>query len=314
MPDYPYNMVTILGPTASGKTSVAVHLADELNSEIISADSRQVYREMNIGTGKDYGEYVVNNRKIPCHLTDIRVPGEKYNVFEFQQDFVTVFNKIRAKGKIPVLCGGSGMYIEAVVKGYKMLKVPENKPLRNQLEHKTLEELAQILASYKTLHNITDIDTRKRAIRAIEIEEYHGKHTRSSTSLPEINSLNIGIYPDRETRRKRISQRLFARLEQGMVDEVQRLLDRGVLPEDLIYYGLEYKYITEYLTGKYDYNTMTGKLETGIHQFAKRQMTWFRGMERKGVKIHWIDGLLPAGEIVRQIMGLLIKNTGGLKR
>lgn len=285
-------LITILGPTASGKTSVAVGLARRLDTEIISADSRQLYRRMDIGTGKDLSEYRVDGSSVPYHLIDICEPGYRYNLFEYQQDFYRAYEEIRAKGKMPVLCGGTGLYIESVLKGYRLLSVPENKPLRDRLKDKSLEELTDILSRYKRLHNTTDTDTTKRAIRAIEIEEYALHHPVKEEETKPINSLIVGISIDRESRRERISQRLRARLEEGMVDEVRRLLAEGIDPENLIYYGLEYKYLTEYVIGRLSYETMVSQLEIAIHQFAKRQMTWFRGMERRGFTIHWLPAEL----------------------
>ena len=291
-----YDLITILGPTASGKTSLAAALAYKLGSEIISADSRQVYRRMNIGTGKDLEDYTVDGRRIPYHLIDIVAPGYKYNVFEYQRDFLAAYESIRRQGKLPIMCGGTGLYLESVLKGYRLLPVPENSDLRARLAGKSLKELTELLQSYKILHNTTDVDTPKRAIRAIEIEEYYKKTTTEERSFPTLQSFIIGIAIDRELRRKRITQRLQQRLDEGMVDEVRQLLDEGLKPEDLIYYGLEYKYVTLYVTGQLSYNDMFSQLETAIHQFAKRQMTWFRGMERRGFVIHWIDACLPMEE------------------
>jgi tRNA dimethylallyltransferase len=284
----PCELITVLGPTASGKTAFAVALANELNAEIISADSRQVYRGMTIGTGKDLDDYNVNGKSIPYHLIDICEPGEKYNIFRYQHDFHQVFDTIRSKGKIPVLCGGSGLYIEAVLKGYKLLDVPENPELRRALQKKSLPELENVLKSYKTLHNKTDIDNPRRVIRAIEIEEYYLKLPAGQRDYTPVNSLIIGIEVDRELRRKRISDRLQKRLDEGMIDEIHQLLDTGLSPEDLIYYGLEYKYLTLYVIGQLTYSEMFTQLETAIHQFAKRQMTWFRGMEKRGSTIQWM--------------------------
>ncbi len=298
-------LITIIGPTASGKTSLAAALAARLDTEIISGDSRQVYRGMDIGTGKDLADYVVEGQQIPYHLIDIRDAGEKYNVFEYQHDFHRVFAEIRAKGKLPILCGGTGMYIEAVLKGYKLLDVPQNPELRESLKGKSLAELEQLLASYKKLHNKTDVDSAQRAIRAIEIEEYYRTESPEQNEYAPIRSLIIGVNIDRELRRERISRRLRARLDEGMVDEVRRILASGVKPEDLIYYGLEYKYLTLYVTGVLSYVEMVSQLEIAIHQFAKRQMTWFRGMERRGFTIHWIDAQLPLPEKVQQIIDLI---------
>ena len=298
-------LITIIGPTASGKTALAAQVAYRLGTEIISGDSRQVYRRMDLGTGKDLGDYVVQGVPVPYHLIDIREPGTKYNVFEYQHDFHEAFAAIRAKGKVPVLCGGTGMYIEAVLKGYKLLDVPQNPALRESLKGKSLAELEQILASYKTLHNKTDVDSAQRAIRAIEIEEYYQTQAPDKHEYEPIDSLIIGLDIDREERRAKISHRLRERLKEGMVDEVRALLESGIPAEDLIYYGLEYKYLTQYVIGQLDYDEMVRLLEIAIHQFAKRQMTWFRGMERRGFEIHWIDASLPMDEKVQQVMNLI---------
>ena len=306
-PDSKYDLLVITGPTASGKTSLAVALADRLKGEIISADSRQVYRGMNLGTGKDYSEYTINGKTVPSHLIDIADPGYKYNLFEYQRDFKKVWNVLKERGKFPVVCGGSGMYVDSIITGYKMFEVPPDTGLRAKLEKKSIEELTEILSAYKRLHNVTDIDTKKRVIRAIEIEHFNRFGKEKQTQFPVLNPLIIGVMIDRDRRRKRISERLKQRLDTGMIDEVKKLLDEGVSREILIYYGLEYKYITLYLTGKIGYDEMVKDLETAIHQFAKRQMTWFRGMERKGTIIHWIDGELPMEEKVCQVMDLLGK-------
>ena len=294
MPDY--DLIAILGPTASGKTPFAAALANVLDTEIISADSRQIYRGMDLGTGKDLIDYTVNGKQIPYHLIDIADPGYKYNVFEYQRDFLTAYETIKQKGKLPVLCGGTGLYLESVLKGYKLLPVPENPELRARLADKSLEELTGILKQYKTLHNTTDVDTAKRAIRAIEIEEYYAHTPVDERTFPQLNSLIIGVDIDRELRREKISRRLRQRLDEGMVDEVRRLIEQGIQPDDLIYYGLEYKYLTLYVIGKLTYEEMYRELEIAIHQFAKRQMTWFRGMERRGFTIHWMDAGLPMEE------------------
>ena len=299
-------MITILGPTASGKTPVAARLASEIGGEIISADSRQVYRRMDIGTGKDLADYVVDGQQIPYHLIDIREPGTKYNLFEYQQDFYDAYQDIRSRGTVPILCGGTGLYIEAVLKGYHLSPVPQNQALRDSLEGKSLEELTQMLTELKTktgsnMHNTTDVDSCQRAIRAIEIETYNLQHPMPKRELPSVDSVIIGISINRELRREKITRRLKARLDNGMVEEVRALLDEGIPAEDLIYYGLEYKFVTEYLTGQTSYDEMFTHLEIAIHQFAKRQMTWFRGMERRGFNIHWIDGLLPMDDKISQI-------------
>lgn len=304
----PYNLLTVLGPTACGKTTLAVALADRLHSGVISADSRQVYRSMDLGTGKDLAEYFVNGHHVPYYLIDIVDAGYKYNVFEYQRDFLKVYDLLRADGRMPVLCGGTGMYLESVLRGYRLVEVPENKELRESLAGKSLEELTVMLKSYKQLHNTTDVDTCKRAIRAIEIEEYYRTSGANVREFPKINSLTIGLDVSRELRRERITRRLHERLSQGMVDEVRAILASGVKPEDLIYYGLEYKYLTLYVIGELSYKEMVAQLEIAIHQFAKRQMTYFRGMERRGVSIHWIDAMLPTGEKVDCIERLLIQN------
>jgi tRNA dimethylallyltransferase len=300
-----YDLLVVTGPTASGKTLLASALALKLNGEIISADSRQIYRQMNLGTGKDYTDYLEEGRQIPYHLIDIADPGYKYSVFEYQQDFIKVLGDLRSRNIFPVVCGGSGMYIDSVISGYKMIEVPPDPEVRASLEKKSLKELVVILSSYKKLHNKTDVDTKKRAIRAIEIERFIGTHKQNLNDFPVIKPLVTGVLFSREKRRERISERLKSRLEEGMVDEVRQLLVQGVDPETLIYYGLEYKYLTLYITGKISYEEMYSSLETAIHQFAKRQMTWFRGMERKGIKIHWIDGELPMNEKVEKVMKLL---------
>ena len=299
MPDY--DLIAILGPTASGKTPFAAALAYELNTEIISADSRQIYRGMDLGTGKDLADYTVNGRTIPYHLIDIADPGYKYNVFEYQRDFLISYESIKQKGCLPVLCGGTGMYLESVLKGYKLMPVPENPELRARLANHSLEELTEILEQYKTLHNSTDVDTVKRAIRAIEIEEYYAVHPVPEREFPKLNSLIIGVDIDRELRREKITRRLKQRLDEGMVDEVRRLTEQGISPDDLIYYGLEYKYLTLYLTGELGYEEMVEKLNVAIHQFAKRQMTWFRKMERDGFDIHWLESGIPMEEKVEVV-------------
>jgi len=306
MPDY--DLIAILGPTASGKTPFAAALANVLDTEIISADSRQIYRGMDLGTGKDLIDYTVNGKQIPYHLIDIADPGYKYNVFEYQRDFLTAYETIKQKGKLPVLCGGTGLYLESVLKGYKLLPVPENPELRARLADKSLEELTGILQQYKTLHNTTDVDTAKRAIRAIEIEEYYAHTPVDERTFPQLNSLIIGVDIDRELRREKISRRLCQRLDEGMVDEVHRLIEQGIQPDDLIYYGLEYKYLTLYVIGKLTYEEMYQELEIAIHQFAKRQMTWFRGMERRGFTIHWMDAGLPMEEKIAFVQAKLKGN------
>lgn len=319
-----YSMLTILGPTASGKTSLAAQLAAEINksvraaelgirnAEIISADSRQVYRGMDIGTGKDLADYTVDGKEIPYHLIDICEPGTKYNLFEYQQDFYNAYQDILQRGAFPILCGGTGLYIESVLKGYHLSPVPQNQELRDRLADKSLETLTDMLRDLKAqtgsnMHNRSDVDTVQRAIRAIEIETYNLQHPMPERELPAVDSLVVGVSIDREARREKITCRLKQRLEEGMVDEIQGLLDRGIPAENLIYYGLEYKFVTEYIIGKTTYEEMFRSLEIAIHQFAKRQMTWFRGMERRGFTIHWIDALLPMKQKVEQILDLMEK-------
>lgn len=303
-------MITILGPTASGKTAVAATLALRTGGEIISADSRQVYRRMDIGTGKDLADYTIGDVHIPYHLIDIAEPGTKYNLFQYQQDFHEAYADIRSRGKLPILCGGTGLYIEAVLGGYSLSPVPQNQALRDSLEGKSLEELTRMLVELKrqngsNMHNRTDVDTAQRAIRAIEIEMYNLEHPTPERQMPQVDSLVIGINIDRELRREKITRRLKARLDEGMCDEIQGLIDGGVNPEDLIYYGLEYKFITEYVIGRTSYDEMFRQLEIAIHQFAKRQMTWFRGMERRGFTIHWIDAAQSMDDKVDAIEALM---------
>ena len=296
-----YDLITILGPTASGKTTLAARLAYEMHTEVISGDSRQVYRRMDLGTGKDLEDYVVEGIQVPYHLIDIVEPGTKYNVFEYQRDFLKVYEELRGEGKVPVLCGGTGLYLESVLRGYRLMPVPENEALRTVLAGKSLEELTEMLKSYKQLHNTTDVDTPKRVIRAIEIEEYYRNHPAEGRDFPSIHALVVGIDIDRETRRRKISERLKQRLEHGMLDEIRDLLSEGIPAENLIYYGLEYKYLTQYVIGELTYEEMYRKLEIAIHQFAKRQMTWFRGMERRGIQIHWLEASSPMEDKVAQI-------------
>jgi tRNA dimethylallyltransferase len=299
-------MITILGPTASGKTPLAAALAREIGAEIISADSRQVYRRMDIGTGKDLDDY----GDVPYHLIDIAEPGSKYNLFQYQHDFLKAYEDITGRGVVPILCGGTGLYIEAVLKGYQLAPVPENKALRASLKGKSLAELTEMLVELKrkngsNMHNKTDVDSAQRAIRAIEIETFNGENPQQGAEIPPIESVIIGVDIDREERRRKITNRLKQRLETGMVEEVRALLDSGIPAEDLIYYGLEYKFVTEYIIGKTTYDEMFRQLEIAIHQFAKRQMTWFRGMERRGFTIHWIDAMQPRAEQVEQIKNFL---------
>jgi tRNA dimethylallyltransferase len=301
------DFITVLGPTATGKTKFAAHLALRLNAEIISADSRQIYRKMDIGTGKDYEDYMVEEHLIPCHLIDIKEPGYHYNLYEFQKDFLQAFHEIKGRGKSVILCGGTGMYIDSVLKGYRILKVPVNEELRSSLKGKSMEELTSKLESYKRLHNVSDTSSRPRLVRAIEIADYQSSFSANANTFPEFKSLILGVRVDREIRRERITKRLKVRLESGMIEEVQSLLDNGLQPQELIFYGLEYKYITLYLTGELSYEEMFLQLKTAIHQFAKRQMTWFRKMERQGTLIRWIDGCLPVNDMVDQALGLFQK-------
>ena len=303
-------MITILGPTASGKTAIAARLARDIGGEILSADSRQVYRGMDIGTGKDLADYTVDGHPVPYHLIDIADAGTKYNLFQYQQDFRTAYEDIVRRGATPILCGGTGLYIEAVVKGYALSPVPQNPVLRQQLEGKTLDELTDMLRGLKrqsgsAMHNTTDVDSCQRAVRAIEIETYNLEHATELRQMPAIDTTIIGVSVDRDVRRRKITDRLDRRLKEGMVDEIRGLLDRGINPDDLTYYGLEYKYVTEYVTGRLGYGEMRRQLEIAIHKFAKRQMTWFRGMERRGLTIHWVDGQQPMDRIQADIRNLL---------
>lgn len=304
-------LYVITGPTASGKTSKAVALAKAIDAEIISADSRQIYRGMDLGTGKDLDEY----DGVPYHLIDICDAGYKYNLFEYLRDYQAACADIRSRGKNVILCGGTGLYVESVLKGIELPPVPENRALRESLEGKSLEELTEILQSYKTLHNTTDVDNCKRAIRAIEIQKYYHEHPDleiKTTPHPVKNAVVVGVEIDRESRRQRITNRLKARLEAGMVDEVRRLIDSGIKPDDLIYYGLEYKFLTKYVIGELSYEDMFAQLEIAIHQFAKRQMTWFRGMERRGYPLHWLDWRLSADDFVAAVKSLAASSTGSV--
>ena len=300
-----YNLICVLGPTASGKTSYAAELAYVTEGEIISADSRQVYRNMNIGTGKDLDEYKKHGRPVPYHLIDIIEPGKEYNVYEFQKDFINAFRDIRSRDKMAVLCGGSGLYIEAVLSEYRLISVPVNIELRKDLESKPLQELEKILRSYKIPHNTTDTLSRKRAIRAIEIEAYYSGNSKVEQDFPVFHYIIFGIDIDRETRRRRITERLRYRLENGMLEEAEALVRSGITHEKLEFYGLEYRYLSQYIRGKLSYDEMFSGLNTAIHQFAKRQMTWFRRMEKKGFKIHWLDGKLSAEELVNKSLEIL---------
>lgn len=297
-----YDLISIIGPTASGKTILATKLACQMGGEILSADSRQIYRGMDIGTGKDLSEYTVDGIPVPYHLIDIVDAGTRYNVFEYQKAFFDAYADVTQRGKQAILCGGSGLYVEAVVEAYDLKPVPQNDELRARLESYTLQELTDMLVQMKTLHNKTDVDTVKRAIRAIEIATYYQNHPEERVQYPKLNNIYFGVDIDRELRRQKISRRLHARLEEGMIDEVKQLLERGVTIDDLIYYGLEYKFVGSYLDGRIGYKQMVAELEIAIHQFAKRQMTWFRGMERKGAVISWIDAQLPTDEKVAVIL------------
>lgn len=308
-------MITIIGPTASGKTSLAAHLAasyiaEGAPAEIISGDSRQVYRSMDIGTGKDLCDYTVGDISIPYHLIDICAPGEKYNIFEYQQDFLSAYEDITSRGVIPILCGGSGLYVESVIRNYQLSPVPKNDELRSSLASKSINELKEILMDLKEknnsdMHNKTDIDSPQRAIRAIEIETYNLEHKTDDRYFPPIETTVIGVDIPRDERRAKISSRLRNRIDEGMVDEIKQILASGVDQEGLIYYGLEYKYVTEYVIGRRSYESMLHDLEIAIHQFAKRQMTWFRGMERRGITIHWIDALMPMVDKVAAIRSIV---------
>lgn len=298
-------LITILGPTASGKTALAVALARRVGAEVLSADSRQVYRGMDIGTGKDLSEYTSDGVVVPYHLIDICPAGSKYNLFEYQRDFYMAYNNIISRGVTPIMCGGTGLYLESILKGYNLMPVPENPGLRQELQGKSLKELTSILSSYKVLHNTTDVDTSKRAIRAIEIEEYYRTHPKETAPHPPIESLVFGIEIDRELRRERITSRLKERLDNGLIEEVGRLLDNGISAQDLIYYGLEYKYVTLYIIGELSYKYLVSELEVAIHQFAKRQMTWFRGMERRGIKIEWIPFEWPVQQKIAHMVELM---------
>src|SRR5690554_4836640 len=300
-------LITILGPTASGKTTFAVHLANKLNGEIISADSRQIYRKMDIGTGKDLSDYIINGTAIPYHLIDIREPGDKYTLYDYQHDFHKAYNDILSREKTPILCGGTGLYIESVLKGYNLPDVPANPELRESLQNKSLEELSDILRSYRPLHNTTDTDTKKRAIRAIEIADYQSKNQSSACAFQPIESTILGLRIDRDLRRDKITKRLKSRLQEGMIEEVKQIIDSGVAPDDLIYYGLEYKYVTLHVLEAISYKEMFTQLETAIHQFAKRQMTWFRGMERRGFTIHWIESTLQPEQKLEQAYSFIRK-------
>jgi len=302
-------LVTIIGPTASGKTRLAALLASCIDGEILSGDSRQVYRGMDLGTGKDLADYMVGGKLVPYHLIDIVDAGYKYNVYEFQRDFTTAFNDIVARGKTPILCGGTGMYIEAVLKGFKLIQVPANAELRQWCEQKSDLEIVEELKKHKKLHNSTDVDTRRRMVRALEIEVYYARNSQLEVMYPEFTPVIIGVSVDRDVRRQRIDDRLKTRIHEGMIDEVKMLLDRGVPVETLVYYGLEYKFLALYVTGKISFEEFTTQLNIAIHQFAKRQMTWFRGMERRGIQIHWIDGQQPMEKRLEQCLSVIEANS-----
>lgn len=298
-----YDMIAVIGPTASGKTTFAAHLAKRLNGEIISADSRQIYRRMNLGTGKDYESYVVDGFTVPVHMVDIADPGYKYSIYEYRRDFFDAYDDIRSRGKLPVLCGGSGMYIDAVTRNYRLEEVPVNDRLRREMSGKSLGELHDILRQLKSLHNTTDVDTVEHALRALEIE-YHYRQNPVKETWPVPSTLFLGVMYEREAERERITQRLKERLQQGMIEEVRQLLESGLSAESLVYYGLEYRFITQHLQGEMDYHTMFTRLNTAIHQFSKRQRTWFRKMEKGGTVIHWINGELPLNEKVEIAVAL----------
>jgi tRNA dimethylallyltransferase len=300
-----YDLLTILGPTATGKTELAAQMAFHLNGEVLSADSRQIYKGMDLGTGKDLADYQVNGHSVPYHLIDLVEAGTQYNVFEFQQEFIKAYEDIRHRGRFPVFCGGSGLYLEAVLKGYKLTQVPSNRSRREELSLLSLEELASLLKGLKNVHNSSDTETKNRAIRAIEIEEYLVQHPELTIEFPQMNPLIVGILFDRDTRRTRITNRLTQRLNEGLIEEVEMLLKRGLSADDLTYYGLEYKYVTLFVMGEISREVMFEKLNIAIHQFAKRQMTWFRKMEREGFEINWLDGFLPIEEKVDFVMKLI---------
>jgi len=303
------NLILLLGPTAAGKTRLAAQAAVRIGGEIISADSRQVYRGMDIGTGKDYADYQVAGQTISHHLIDIAEPGEEYNVYRFQQDFIDAFAAISGRGKMPVLCGGTGLYLEAVLRGYRLLEVPENPALLEKLNALPLEALVQQLVALRPLHNTTDTQNRERTIRAIEIARYEAAHADRLHDFPEIRPRVFGVRWERQALKRRITQRLRHRLRHGMIEEVRQLLDSGLTPQQLQFYGLEYKFVTLYLTGRLRYNDMFQKLNAAIHRFAKRQMTWFRKMERQGHAIRWIEGRWP----LEQQVEAMLYELGGVK-
>lgn len=303
-----HRLIVVTGPTATGKTAFAAHLAARLNGEIISADSRQVYRGMDLATGKDKTDYLVEGEMVPYHLVDILDPGYEYNVYEFQRDFLNAFAAINGRSKVPVLCGGTGMYIESVLRGYKLIRVPEDPGFRSQLAVKSDSELKGLLRSYKVPHNVTDTADRIRLERALEIQKYYHEHPETGRQFPEFESIVFGIHFERQVIRDRITERLKHRLDGGMVNEVKVLLEEGLTPEQLKFYGLEYRYLTQYVTGEISYEEMFRLLNTAIHQFAKRQMTWFRKMEKSGVEIHWIDGKISMQEKINLALQVIDRN------
>lgn len=300
------NLITILGPTATGKTALAANLAILINGEIISGDSRQLYKRMDIGTGKDISEYTVGGIQVPYHLIDIIEPGNKYNVFEYMNDFSSAFYKVVENDNIPILCGGSGMYLDAVLRGYELNKVPYNEEIRKECASLTFDQLIKKLKSYGPLHNTTDITSDERLIRAIEIADFQALNRVNSFELPKFKSINFGVSYKRERLRELITTRLQKRFDEGMINEVSNLISEGIAPQDLIYYGLEYKFITYYLTNKITFRELFDQLNTAIHQFAKRQMTWFRRMEKKGVKIIWIDGEISREDKIKLILSNIV--------
>ncbi len=289
-------LIVITGPTASGKTNLAARVASRIGGEVISADSRQVYRGMDIGTGKDLGEFIQGGKRVPCHLIDIRNPGYEYNVYEFRKDFLKAYNDIVSRGKQVLLCGGTGLYIESAVAGYNMQRVPVDEALRQWLREKSMKEMANILAGLRPLHNTTDVTDRARLERAIEIAEYEKSYKGMSPAMTEFSTVIFGIAYERSILRERITRRLKKRLSEGMTGEVENLIKSGISEDKLLFYGLEYRYLTLYVTGRISYSEMFTKLNTAIHQYAKRQMTWFRRMEKNGFHIEWIDGELDIKE------------------
>lgn len=294
-------MITILGPTASGKTALAAHLAYAHDGEVISADSRQVYRGMSVGTGKDLSEYMVNGKAIPYHLIDIADPGYEYNIFEYQRDFLKAYNDITSRGKLPILCGGSGMYLESVLRKYRLKKTEPSQETREALSQKTDEELKDLLFSLKTPHNTTDLHERNRMIRAILISMTPDEKAGENVFPEQMPSFIFGIHWERTLLREKITHRLQTRLEHGMIKEVRELLNSGLTADQIKFYGLEYRYIMLYLEQQMDYNEMFNRLNIAIHQFAKRQMTWFRKMEKNEIPIFWLDGAASLEENLDKI-------------